>query len=185
MARNTLAAMLMAAGIALGAAPAAAEGGAPEAAADEPIPQRGVTLRSGGALSAFRAVSNSDIFENRSTAYFYITDMELVVRAERDSRMVITLSAECRATPDTPGEPLTAFVMILVNARTMPSMRNGGRVAFCSSGNTGWESHSFQWVSAPVNRRVNTITVGLARSFGPTGTVALGDRVLTVHYEPL
>lgn len=183
MAMKTLAAMLMAAGLALGVAPAAAE--APGEVSAEPTPDRGVTLRSGGPLSAFRAVSNSDVFENRSTAYFYITDMELVVRAVPDSRMVITLSAECRATPDVPGEPLTAFVMILVNARTMPSMRNGGRVAFCSSGATGWESHSFQWVSAPLNRRVNTITVGLARSFGPTGTVALGDRVLTVHYEPL
>lgn len=183
MSGKSILALMLSAGLALAGGPGAAVGEAGDAVRPQP-PQAGVTLRNGGPLSAYRAVSNSDVFENSSSAYFEIADMRLPVRAARNSRMVITLSAECRATPDVPGEPVSAMVMILVNSRTMPSMRRGGRLTFCSSGASGWESQSFQWVSAPVNRRRSVVSVWLARSFAGPGTVALGDRVLTVLYEP-
>lgn len=180
---NAFLAAAIAAGFVLASA-GAADAGAGEGVAAGTQLERGVNLRSAGVVTAYRSVSSSEVFENRSTAYFYLTDMQLNVRAARDSRLVITLSAECMATPDTAGEPITAFVSIMVNARTMPSMRQGGRLAFCSSGADGWESHSFQWVSAPVRRPRNTVTVSLARSFGAPGTVALRNKVLTVLHEP-
>lgn len=136
---------------------------------------------SGGPLNWFRSVAFAGATSTTSTTFQPVPDMSLTVRARRRSNLLITFTAECNATPDTPGNDAIVVVEARVDGEKVPGHAD---LLFCSNKQFFVETHSYQWVFPVGGKQRRTVEIFYrAGASTPPSRAQLADKILTVQFQ--